>query len=270
MSNYYGPNPLLADNVRRSPQPSPINIPHVRTAIVEDHHMTRDFVVRVCSTDPEIEIVGVCATGSEAVDLIVYQKPEVVILDIGLPDFDGFEVLRRIRQYALHPRILAISATCSTYLDFRIEQAGIQGFVDKREQTAQSLREAICSFKVNRSYFAKSLLAIRDKRMRDPYSFHKILSDQQILVLGLLSHFVPDDAIAARLEISECTVTTHRSGIMRKLGLHSRTDLISFANINGFTSCMPELGAFSKSKRILKDEFKSSGMGPDWIKAVSV
>lgn len=211
----------------------------MRIAIVEDHLMTRDFVRKLCRHEPDLDVVGEAGTGSEAVDVIVRTAPDIVVLDLELPEFDGFEVLAQIREFGIKSRILVLSAYRSRYLDFRLEQAGIHGFVDKCGQTADSLREAFAAFRINCTYFATSLLDIRNSRHRDPRSFHKLLTNQQISVLGMMAHLFTDSAIAERLEIVECTVQTHRASIMRKLDLHSRTELMSYAKANGFMSGTP-------------------------------
>lgn len=208
----------------------------MKIAIVEDHLMTRDFVRKVCLEEPDLEVVAEASTGYEAVERILQTHPDVVVLDIGLPDFDGIEVLSRVRENGVRPKALILSSNGNPYVVFRIEQAAVQGFVDKREQTADTLRFAIRSIRSNRTYFSESFNRIRNRRHLDPFAFDKLLTNQQMLVLAMVADLISDEKIASSLAISERTVEAHRTAIMRKLGVHSRTELILFAKMQGFTS----------------------------------
>jgi DNA-binding NarL/FixJ family response regulator len=124
----------------------------------------------------------------------------------------------------------------SPYSVFRIERACVQGFVDKRVQTADKLHLAIEAIRSNRTYFSESFLKSQANRHIDPLAFDKLLTDQQIIVLSMVADLIGDEAIAKNLDISERTVEAHRTAIMRKLNVHSRTELIRFARTQGFTT----------------------------------
>jgi DNA-binding NarL/FixJ family response regulator len=207
----------------------------MKIAIAEDHLMTRDFVRKVCLQDKNIQVVAEASTGREAVEQIVRTKPDLIVLDIELPDIDGFEVLARVRKHGVRPRVLVLSCHGSPYIVFRLERSGVHGFVDKCAQTADTLRFAIKAIRSNQTYFSRSFIEIRASRHLDPLAFDKLLTDQQMQVLSLVAHLDTDQAIARNLAITERTVETHRTAIMRKLGLHSRTDLIRYAKVQGFT-----------------------------------
>jgi DNA-binding NarL/FixJ family response regulator len=211
----------------------------VKVAIVEDHPIMREVVRKVCSGISWIEVVTEAGTGAIAVSEIVKNEPDIVVLDIGLPDFDGFEVLRRIRKLGANPRVLIFSGYCSPYLIFRLEHADIHGFVDKRINTLASMREAFSAIRKKTTYFPSPFLQTQTKFRRDPLAFDKLLTNQQILILSMVADHFDDAAIAKRLEITERTVETHRSAIMRKLGLHTRMDMIYYAQKQGFMSIWP-------------------------------
>lgn len=196
----------------------------------------REFVKRICLQEPDVEVVAEAATGGEAVEYIIRTNPDVVLLDLGLPDFDGIEVLARIRENGRRPRVLVLSSHGNPYIVFRIEQAGVQGFIDKRMQSMDTLRIAINAIRSKRTYFSESFLEMRASRINDPLAFDKLLTNQQILVLSMVADLVDDESIANRLGITERTVEAHRTAIMRKFNVHSRTDLIRYAKSQGFMS----------------------------------
>jgi DNA-binding NarL/FixJ family response regulator len=206
----------------------------MKIAIVEDHAMTRDLVKKVCLEESDIDVVVEAGTGSEAVDGIIRTNPDVVVLDLGLPDFDGFEVLERIRKMHVEPRVLAISSHASPYLVLRLEQARVHGFVDKCAQTADELRGALSAFRGKLTFFANTYLEIRGRARRDQYSFDKLLTNQQMLVLSMVANLCSDETIADSIHVAPRTVEAHRTAIMRKIGVHSRLELIRYAKRQGF------------------------------------
>ena len=205
----------------------------MKVAIVEDHALTRDFVKKACMQQTDVEVVAEVGSGTEAITEIARTRPDVVVLDIGLPDIDGFEVLDRVRQMHLEPKVLVLSSS-SPYLIIRIEHARVQGFLDKWDQTADSLNAAFAALKMNRTFFPDSYLEKRANIHRDPFSIDKLMTHQQIHVLSMVARLDSDEVIAERLNLSTRTVEAHRTRIMSKLDVHSRTELIRYARELGF------------------------------------
>jgi DNA-binding NarL/FixJ family response regulator len=164
------------------------------------------------------------------------QRPEMLVLDIGLPDIDGCEVLDRVHLEGAWPRVFVLSAFCSPFLVFRLGQVGIHAFLDKTTVTVASLRSAFSEFTNHRQVFSPSFIGIQERRKKDPLSFDKLLTNQQMRVLSLVAHNFNDQAIASHLKIGPRTVENHRTEIMRKLGIHSRVDLMRFAADQGFSN----------------------------------
>lgn len=209
----------------------------MKIVIVEDHLMFRETVRKVCLEDHDFEVVAEAGTGLEAIECIIRSKPDVVVLDIVLPDLDGFAVLDRVRRLGQDPRVLAISSYCGPYVLFRLEEARVQGFVDKRSQTLESLRMALGALRSNRSFFSETFLKMKSDFRHDPLAFNKLLTKQQMVVLSMVAQEYADEAIAKHLGIGERTVETHRTLIMRKLEIHSRMELVHFAKLRGFIPC---------------------------------
>jgi DNA-binding NarL/FixJ family response regulator len=202
--------------------------------IIDDHLIFRDVIRGICGEFPDAQLIGEFGTGSEAVAGIVRLRPDFVILDIGLPDFDGCEVLHRIHRHGIRPCVLVVSGYCSPYLVFRLARLGISGFLDKAANTMDALRTAISKLRMRQNYFSNSFVELQNQTKRDGSSFDKLLTNQQILVLALVAHNFNDEKIASYLNICSRTVENHRTQIMSKLAVHSRVDLIKFAVDQGF------------------------------------
>jgi len=102
----------------------------VKIVIVEDHLMIRDVIRKVCSSEFGYTVVGETDSGVQAVDLILKHRPDAVILDLSLPDMDGFNVADRVLKVMPHLRILMLSSHCDDYTLFRVEKSGVHGFID--------------------------------------------------------------------------------------------------------------------------------------------
>lgn len=202
--------------------------------IVEDHHLISEMLCRICGRDFGHQIVGQATNGREAVSAILRTLPDLVILDLGLPDFDGFEVIRQIRAKGCLAKIVIVSAFCDADAICEIERASVHGFVDKSGSPLSELKQAFEAISAGDRYFSRRFRDLRSKLKSDPQSFDKMLSNQERTVLKLIGHLLPDSQIARNLEISIRTVEYHRSNIMRKLGLPNLMALLRYAREMGF------------------------------------
>jgi two-component system, NarL family, response regulator NreC len=203
-------------------------------AIVEDHALTRDFVIKTCLAKPGMNVIADVGTGEDAIREIVHHGPDMVILDIGLPDIDGFDVIDGVRKRNVEPKFLIMSCFGSPYVVLRLEHARIQGFVDKRTQTADELLTALSAIQNGQTFFSKSFVEMRDNLHRDHFSADKIFTKQQMLILAMVAKLYSDEEISERLGLALRTIEAHRTSIMRKLEAHSRLDLIRYARDKGF------------------------------------
>lgn len=207
----------------------------VNIVIVEDHLMFRDVVRKVCVQQFGHAVVAETESGQAAVELILQHKPDVVILDLSLPDMDGFNVVDRVFATAPSVRFLVLSAHCDDYTLFRVEKSGVQGFIDKNSNTVDALQEALAAIEAGRVYFSTAFQQAKLARRMDPRSFTKVLSEWERAILSLIGQGLSDEEIAVRLTISPRTVQTHRSKILRKLNIKGTPKLIAFAIEHGFT-----------------------------------
>ena len=214
----------------------------VRIVIVEDHLMFREVLRKVCVQELRHEVVGEAGDGRRAVALVLGTSPDLVLLDLHLPNLDGFGVVEALRQAAPQVRILVLSSHCDDYTVFRAEHAHIQGFVDKNTSAVATLKRAITEVCAGRVYFSEAFKQIKAASHGDPFSFDKLLTERERTVLALIGDPLTDREIASRLGISKETVEKHRFNILRKLGLQSTAELVRYAVDHGFTLKAPRGG----------------------------
>lgn len=207
----------------------------VRIFIVEDHQMFREAIRRACTRDFGHTVVGETDSGLNAVEKVKELRPDLVLLDLALPDIDGFNVADRLMREDPTCRILILSSHCDDYSLFRIERSGVHGFIDKNGNSLETLGEALKSIEKGNAYYSAAFQNARLARRNDPNNFSKVLSEWERAILCLIGKGLNDDEIGEKLEISGRTVATHRSNIMRKLGVPNTPKLIAFAHEHGFT-----------------------------------
>jgi DNA-binding NarL/FixJ family response regulator len=207
----------------------------MKIAIVEDERLFRDILRKACVSVLGHEVVGEAGTGREALAVVPQVLPDLLILDIHLPDMDGLDVLQTIRRKRALIRTLVVSAYFDEYTLCRVERAEVQGFIDKSTNSVAELNLAISSIEAGSTYFPKTFMEARRAHSRDPHAFDKILTDREQTILSLVGEPLSDAEIATRLTLSPETVEKHRFNIMRKLGLTSRAESARFARRCGLT-----------------------------------
>ncbi len=217
----------------------------MRIVIVEDHLMFREVLRKVCSRDLRHEVVGEAADGATAVAMVRATSPELVLLDLHLPNLDGFGVVEAVQLAAPKVRILVLSSHCDEYTVFRVEKSRVQGFVDKNTNTVAILKSAIAAVGQGKTYFSETFLRIKAARHDNPQSFDKLLTDRERSILSLIGEPQSDREIAVRLSISAETVEKHRFNLLGKLGLKTTSELARYAREHGFTLVVPQSGAES-------------------------
>lgn len=201
--------------------------------VAEDMLMFRELVVRACLGLGH-HVVGETDRGDHAVDLCRSAAPDVLLLDMRLPDIDGFGVVEALRSSRLGTKIIALTAYTSDLFFYRLEHADICGYVDKNSQTSVALGEALAAVGAGLRWFSPTYQEARMKRIRDPHAFSKLLTRSEQNVLTLIGEACTDVEIAAQLGITARTAQTHRSNIMQKLGIESTPKLVVYARSKGF------------------------------------
>jgi two-component system, NarL family, response regulator NreC len=208
----------------------------MRIAIAEDHELISDFLRSVCEIRLGHKDVAVARSGSEAIGLILADRSDLVLLDLGLPDIDGFSVISSIRAKGFFPLVVVLSGNCNAYTVGRSEELRIDGFVDKNTCHTSDIGRAISEAATKDKFFSESYLSIRRALRSDPYSHLKVLSNLQQTVLRMVSFALTDAEIGARLGRSIHAAEKHRFRILGRLGLKTMHELVQYALRNGFGS----------------------------------
>jgi len=209
----------------------------VKVLVVDDHEVVRQGIKMVLDSDPELDVVGEASSGEEAIEKVRELQPNVVVMDISMPGLSGFEATRRIRESHPEVQILALTVHDSEAYVFQMLQAGATGYVVKRapsEEVIQAVKRANAGESVLHPSVAK--LLIRDYLSRvehgEEISFDT-LSDREREILKLIAEGKTNKEIAEMLYLSVKTVQAHLANLMRKLGMHDRTELVKYAISKG-------------------------------------
>lgn len=174
------------------------------------------------------------AHGRDGIRAIRKTEPDYLLLDLHLPEGDGFEVAQFTKDRCPSTRILMLSAHCDDYTLFRVEQSGAHAFVDKGTQSLSVLRRAFAALARGEHFYSQAYQEAQRARASDQH-FSKLLSERECEILSLIGQSLSDEEIAQRIGISPATAQTHRSHIMRKLEMPNSAKLIHFALEHGFT-----------------------------------
>ena len=204
--------------------------------------MFREVLRKICVDDLRHDVVGEAEDGRRAVALVAETGPDLVLLDLHLPNLDGFGVVEAIRKTQPNVRVLVLSSHCDSYTVFRAERARVQGFVDKNTTTVAALKTAITAVAAGRVSFSEAFHRIKAERLNDPHSFDKLLTERERTLLSMIGQPLNDDEIAAQLAISQENVEKHRANLRRKLGMGSTAELVRYAHEHGFTLSAPRIG----------------------------
>jgi two-component system response regulator NreC len=213
----------------------------IRLLLVDDHDVVRTGLRMLLEGQADIEIVGEADTGQKALEMAQQHQPDVIVMDITLPDISGIEVTRRLSS--THPDIAVVALTIhdDEQYFFEMLQAGASGYVPKRA-APEDLITAIRAAYADEVYIFPSLA----KLLVEDFLNHKsadsealppdTLTPREQEVLELLAEDYTNDEIAAILVISKHTVARHRENLMRKLNLHNRSELVKYAIRKGLIS----------------------------------
>ncbi|MEW3496247.1 response regulator transcription factor [Pseudomonas aeruginosa] len=202
-----------------------------RILIVDDHPVIRMAMKMLLEAEGH-QIVGDTDNGVDAISLGRELKPDLVILDIGIPRLDGLEVISRLMVLALPLKILVLTGQSASLFALRSMQAGAAGFVCKQGGLAE-LVTAVNAVASGYSYFPSSAMRpVQQGAYSDDVELLGRLSDREVSVLQYLSQGYSNKQISEQMFISNKTVSTYRARLLLKLNAGSLVDLIEFAKRN--------------------------------------
>ncbi len=206
----------------------------IRVMLVDDHAVVRAGLRMMLESEEEFDICSEASTASEAILNTAQDKPDVILMDIGLPDMTGIDATREIKRAFPEIPVVALTIHEDEEYFFKMLDAGASGYVPKRA-APEELLSAIRAAYSGEVYLYPSLakLLVRDFLSQQSQEFAANtlngLTAREEEVLALLAEGENNTEIAEKLTISPKTVARHRENIMNKLNLHSRTDLVKYA-----------------------------------------
>ena len=213
----------------------------IRLLLVDDHEMVRTGLKMLLESQQDLEIIAEASNGTQALKLVEEYKPDVVIMDITLPDMSGIEATRRIKEISPDISIVALTIHEDEQYFFEMLQAGASGYVPKRA-APDDLIDAIHAAHEDEIYLypslAKTLVEdfLQRTHLIDGEASLEVLTPREQEVLELLAKGSSNEEIAEILSISKHTVARHRENLMRKLGIHNRSELVKYAIRRGLIS----------------------------------
>lgn len=212
----------------------------IKILIVDDHKIVREGIRSLIEKQPNIKVVGEAENGREAIDLSAQLSPDVVLMDITMPDMNGIEATVQITSASKKIKVLALSMHADKRFVLRMIKAGAAGYLLK-ECAFEELKTAITTVMENEVYLSPRIQGIivndfiRNPAKEDSENF-LTLSPREKEVLQLLAEGNGTQKIADKLFVSVKTVDTHRRNIMEKLGVHSVAELTKIAIQEGIIS----------------------------------
>jgi two-component system response regulator NreC len=201
----------------------------IRILLADDHAVVRQGFRLILSGQPDMEIVGEAGDGNQAVEQAEKLKPDVVVMDVAMPNLNGIEATRRLAAAAPHTRVLALSMHKDSVYVREILRAGAKGYLLK-DSIDRDLLDAVRAVAKGEAYLspaiADSVLTDYRKHVTDPLD---LLTNREREVLQLIAEGKTNKDIAQSLNLSVYTVDAHRGRIMEKLNLHSTGELVRFA-----------------------------------------
>ncbi len=200
----------------------------IRVAVADDHALFRAGLSRLLEVEDGLTVVGHAGDGRSAMALYARERPDVLVLDIAMPEKDGLDVIKELR--ASHPRakILVLSAHDDVDHASRVMRAGAAGFVSKTA-APEELLGGIRAVASGQTYLPEALAeAIEGGGHR--------LTDREFQVMLRIATGMRNREIATELRISQKTVDTHRANVLKKLGLKTNADLARYAVARGYLS----------------------------------
>jgi two-component system, NarL family, response regulator NreC len=210
----------------------------IRVLLADDHTILRAGVRMMLNAQPDIEVVGEASDGRHAIAEAQRLQPDVILMDITMPDLNGIEATRQVKRLLPEIKVLVLTMHENEEYLFQVLRAGASGYMLK-EAADTELISAIRIITNGSFYLSSSaqsmmvgdyLQRVRSGEERDSYSE---LTEREREILKHVAEGYTNNQIAERLFISPKTVDTHRTHIMDKLNLHSRAELVKYAMRRG-------------------------------------
>lgn len=213
----------------------------IRILLADDHTLVRDGLRALLEKQPDMTVVGEAADGRDSVKMAEEESPDVVVMDIAMPNMNGIEATRRILAANPSTAVVILSMHQDESYVLRSLKAGAKGYLLK-DSLRSDVIEAIRTVAQGRSFLTRKVSRmlqedyVRQMERRGLEDSYELLSDREREVLQLVAEGKTNKEAATVLNIGLSTVETHRTHILQKLGLHSVPELILYAVRKGIIS----------------------------------
>jgi DNA-binding NarL/FixJ family response regulator len=211
--------------------PTTTEAPVARVLVVDDQTLFRTGLASLLAADERVNVIGQAGDGADAVKLAIRLKPDVVLMDLKMPNVDGIEATRQIIENVPGVRVLILTTFESDSHVLQALKAGASGYVLKDSSAAaivNSILAVMSGERVMASAVANRVLEMLTGTAT-PKEFYNGLTDREVEILRLLASGTGNKQIAYRLKISEKTVRNHVSNMYQKLGIYDRTQAVLYA-----------------------------------------
>lgn len=205
-----------------------------KVVLADDHQFLLDGIMTILKEIPSVEIVATAQNGFELMDAVARQKPELVILDLNMPGYDGLQCLKKIKNNFPQIKVLILTNYSQPDLVEDVQKMGADGYLIKNSSAAE-LKEAVVAVLSGEKYYpaANELKSVAD----DSYFFDEFLKKYQLTkreveIIRMVCREMSTKEIATQLYLSELTINTHRRNVFRKLDIKNVAGLMNFAKNN--------------------------------------
>jgi DNA-binding NarL/FixJ family response regulator len=200
----------------------------IRVVIADDHNVVRKGIRDLLSDEDDIAVVGEARNGQEAVDLAMALQPDVVVMDIAMPEMTGVEATRKIRAQVPNVRVLVLTAYADDPYIYSLLDAGATGYILKTAESREIVR-AVRATAAGQTALDPAVAPRLIARLSKPAATSDTLTERELAVLRQAAHGLTNKQIGADLAISDRTVQNHLANIYAKLGVASRTEAVTAA-----------------------------------------
>lgn len=199
--------------------------------IADDHSMVREGIKALLELDGDIKVIEEAVDGNDCLDKLKKVKPDVLLLDINMPNLNGIDVLKNIRSHKMNVKVLVLTVHNEVEYLMKAIDIGVEGYILKDSESSE-LKNAIYEICKGESYIQPNLIPLLNakkiEKSEDSDKIHE-LTKRELEVLTLLAVGMYNKEIAEKLDISERTVKNHISNLFKKIGVTDRTQAAVFA-----------------------------------------
>jgi len=221
-------------------RPAPVSV-----VLVEDHALVADGLLGLLAEEDSVTVVASASTAAEALALVEATRPQVVLMDIRLPDADGVDVAVGIKAHWPDVEVVVLTGLMDDATLSRAIEAGCSGFLTKNQRIEDVVDAIVLAARGETTIAAEDLARVLSRMTRHPRPRAGVrprLSDREAEVLGLLAAGMSTEGMAERLSLSPHTVRNHVRNILTKLGAHSKLEALSVAVRSGIVNMDGSLG----------------------------